>query len=439
MPRIARSTHPRIADRARSSGRRTRRIVALVAATLAAVAVPSAYAQTTPNPVTCDGYPEPRLFLESQSWWRDNGDPPLGGASEHAHSATCFPYLQTVKGAVRFDVRSLMHNMHGARLEWVRVQVYSSAYGTKTLKAINPKSGCDAHDCEFWNTLYVDTSQLPNDGLAEFRIHTEAQGPSGDRYRNLATTGWPAYVKNGKTVKDNTGSARDNTEGRGWYREPDGKTERGYENARFVGRLPQAPVSGIWEPRVRTLAGSGGEKVTRSFASIDPRFHAMPEDRGKVVLDKTGSFDGTLRIDTTQLADGAHKLFLRADAAEPTGELAGALVIPFVVDNSSTSEPTPDEPAGGEGPSIAVTQPFEGQVVSGWIGLDVDVSDPDGVSRVEYYVDGKLVAYDDTPSDFGEPWDSRKVANGQHSIVARAFDSLGNAADSLPVGFSVEN
>lgn len=286
------------------------------------------------DPLTCAGYAEQRVLLESQSGWWPGGTSSYG-AAEHVHSAACFPLYQDVSGVVRFDVRAMLHNLPvGSRVEFVRVQVHSDAYGVKTLTSLNPKTSCASADCTFWYALNADTALLPNDGRAEFRIHVETRQPDGTR--NLATNGFVAYVRNGKAVKDTRASHPypDLTEGRGWYRLPDGTTQLGYENARLPKRLPVTPLSGTWTPRIRTLAGSGGEPVTRTFVSLDPAFHAMPENPGHVLVDVTGGIDRDVAIDTMKLANGPHKLFIRAEANEPnSNKLSGALVLPFTVQN----------------------------------------------------------------------------------------------------------
>ena len=59
---------------------------------------------------------------------------------------------------------------------------------------------------------------------------------------------------------------------------------------------------------------SGGLRV---YTTIDPAFHNMPPDRGKVQLDQTGAFRGPISIDTTQLANGRHKLVVASSADNP--------------------------------------------------------------------------------------------------------------------------
>ena len=69
--------------------------------------------------------------------------------------------------------------------------------------------------------------------------------------------------------------------------------------------------------------------------TIDPAFHNMLPDSGKVQLDQTGAFRGPIAVDTTQLANGPHKLVVvsSADHSDRGSTQSGVMVIPFTVDN----------------------------------------------------------------------------------------------------------
>ncbi|KPL19403.1 MAG: hypothetical protein AMJ93_13165, partial [Anaerolineae bacterium SM23_84] len=63
----------------------------------------------------------------------------------------------------------------------------------------------------------------------------------------------------------------------------------------------------------------------------------------------------------------------------------------------------------------------------GWVTFSADAEDDQGVEKVEFLVDGQWVY-----TDFAPPYqlllDSEKLANGDHSISARAFDLAGRSA-----------
>ena len=84
-------------------------------------------------------------------------------------------------------------------------------------------------------------------------------------------------------------------------------------------------------------------------------------------------------------------------------------------------------------PTISITSPANDATVSGSVNVTANASDNVGVARVEFYVDSVL-QNTDTISPYGFTWDSTKVANGNNSIDARAFDAAGNKqADTVTV------
>jgi hypothetical protein len=92
--------------------------------------------------------------------------------------------------------------------------------------------------------------------------------------------------------------------------------------------------------------------------------------------------------------------------------------------------------------TISVKQPFEGQRVKSWIGLRSTVSDPSLVRSVEYVIDGRswsppLVGT--APPDFWKPWQSKTIANGAHTIVARATLTDGAIVQSPTRNFTTAN
>lgn len=91
-----------------------------------------------------------------------------------------------------------------------------------------------------------------------------------------------------------------------------------------------------------------------------------------------------------------------------------------------------------QAPTVSITNPSGGSTVSGLATVDASASDNVGVSKVELWVNGSLVATD-TTSPFAFSWDTTKAANGSASLAAKAFDAAGNAATSTTVTVNVSN
>jgi len=291
------------------------------ASMMLAVSLPS---QAVPDPLRCTGYPEPRVFLESQSWWEET---PGKSGSEYGHVdvGTCFPSGQTLTGNVSFDVRVVLYDEPGT-LSTVELALFGKSSGKIIAKTSNVKATCSGSDpCTMWFHLTGNTALYPLDGRQEFRFHAIVNQPNGKK--TMPSTGWQAYLKNGHPRVDYRSS--DNfTEGRGWY------TNEGYTTARLTTPMPTAPVSGVWTIGVKLAPGSGGRPVSEHFVVVDPCFTCEPESLGTTVKQGAGSFQGNVSIDTRWMSNGPHQLFLRTDAPSTTGStLSGLLVIPFVVRN----------------------------------------------------------------------------------------------------------
>ena len=93
--------------------------------------------------------------------------------------------------------------------------------------------------------------------------------------------------------------------------------------------------------------------------------------------------------------------------------------------------------AGGGDSTLPVVAASESGS-AGNITLSATASDNVGVSNVEFFVDGVLKGSDAT-SPYSLALDSTSLANGSHSLVAKASDAAGNLGSSAAVSFSISN
>ena len=286
---------------------------------------PSAQAQATPDPVTCAGYPEKRVFLESQSWWTDKNHPFPGS---HIHWGTCFPLHRpdgsvVVTGtSIHFDVKLQLHDDPGS-VSFLRIQVFQDGPDPTWIQKLSPYLRCLSPTCVVWFPIDLPLNVLTNDGRREVRmtanIGTGLTEPT-HCCRMFNTTRWPMLVRNGKSVSNYPSTNRIGAAG--WY------STTSYTNVYInADDFPFSPVGGVWQPRVNFQTAKG-------FASIDPAFHAVPPNIGTVLYDGPGgSTWRTLSIDTRLLSNGPHKLFLRTDASTSSGTGSGVFLLEFAVQN----------------------------------------------------------------------------------------------------------
>jgi hypothetical protein len=279
---------------------------------------PLTAAADNPDPLTCAGYPELRVFMDSQGWWTTT--PGQQGTNHgHVHTATCFPLHQTVKGIVPLDIRLTMHENPG-KLTSLTIQIFGD-YGAVVVaqKKFSPALTCDG-TCEWWVHLDADTGKVPYDGRQEWRIRPKINEPDGKVM--IGSTSWQTYLSNGKAKNDYR--SYDLIQGKGWY------TNASYAKARLDAGFPFAPITQNWTIKYR--CESDGPPVSECLVTVDPDFHQG--QMGTVLFQSNSSSQAqrTLTINPSQFTPGAHRLVIRGSAAHNSGSTnAGVLVIPFTI------------------------------------------------------------------------------------------------------------
>ncbi len=88
-------------------------------------------------------------------------------------------------------------------------------------------------------------------------------------------------------------------------------------------------------------------------------------------------------------------------------------------------------------PTVQITNPSDGDTVSGTVTITADASDDVGVTKVEFYIDDVLKSTDDT-APYEYVWDSTTVADGNHTIKAIAYDGDGQT-DEDQISVTTDN
>ena len=129
---------------------------------------------------------------------------------------------------------------------------------------------------------------------------------------------------------------------------------------------------------------------------------------------------------TSTATNGAHVLTARArDAADNSTTSAARNVTVAAPDTSA--------------PTVAITSPTNNAQVVDIVNVTADASDNVGVAGVQFLVDGVNSGVEDTTAPYVLAWDSRGVANGAHTLTARARDAAGNSTLSAAVTVNVAN
>jgi len=195
------------------------------------------------------------------------------------------------------------------------------------------------------------------------------------------------------------------------------------------------------------------------------------EDAGKVrvTISRTGGSTGTASVDfrTGQLSAKYDVDYVGIDQrtlAFADGETSKSVDVGIIADAVTESDETfkvlLSNPSGGavlgsvteatitikdstvapvdQAPSVQISSPANGASYTSAQAVVITASaqDDQGVTKVEFYKDGSLVATDSS-APYSFSWAVVEADNGSHSIVARAFDTAGNLTDSQAVSVSV--
>ena len=149
----------------------------------------------------------------------------------------------------------------------------------------------------------------------------------------------------------------------------------------------------------------------------------------KVYRDGTGA----AVVETYEIAGMGHAVPVDPQLSFPGGGACGS-VASYMADFDICAVSRQEQffglvAADGTSPSVQLTSPAAGATVSGSVTLAATASDDTGVSRVELLIDGAQVG-SDTAAPYEVTWNSATVADGPHTVTARAVDTSGNTATS---------
>ncbi len=123
---------------------------------------------------------------------------------------------------------------------------------------------------------------------------------------------------------------------------------------------------------------------------------------------------------------------------------AGATAVSFGLDIEAVGTLTTDDyslmDSGGVPvpPTVSLTGPAAGATLAGTVTFTASASSPVGISRVDFLVDGVVVATA-TSSPYTATWDSTTVGDGPVTVAARATDVTGNQSTSAGQAATVSN
>jgi Bacterial Ig domain len=177
-----------------------------------------------------------------------------------------------------------------------------------------------------------------------------------------------------------------------------------------------SPAAGATLRGTIGVAGTASDNV--QVASV-----AVSVDGGAYITAQ-GTTSWSFALDTRGLADGAHTIAARAKDA------AGNATTASVRFTSSNADTTP--------PVVSISAPSGGATVGGTVSVSGTASDTGGLAGVSVSVDGGLYQPATGTSSWTDGVDTSSLADGTHTVTARAIDTSGNAA-TASVSVNVQN
>jgi surface-anchored protein len=138
-------------------------------------------------------------------------------------------------------------------------------------------------------------------------------------------------------------------------------------------------------------------------------------------LDTSSPYSYTL--DTTKLTDGTH--VLTAQAFDGAGNSTTASSVSIVTDNTA--------------PTVSITAPSAGAYLANTVNVNANAADNIGVVSLQFYIDGNAVGSPESAAPYSYSWDTTQMADGTHTLTAKATDGAGNVTTSSTVSVTVEN
>jgi|GEM_PF-1015829 len=142
---------------------------------------------------------------------------------------------------------------------------------------------------------------------------------------------------------------------------------------------------------------------------------------------------GTVGIEFTKMW---YKTFSSTFTGNASAALssAGGWVINIIAFKLAPTVPVDTTP-----PTVSISSPTSGSMVSGTITVSAAASDNVGVSGVQFKLDGVNLGAENTVTPYSVSWNTAQSTNGAYTLVAVARDGAGNQATSAPVMVTVFN
>jgi thermitase len=207
-------------------------------------------------------------------------------------------------------------------------------------------------------------------------------------------------------------------------------------------------------PGVIAVAATDAGDSAATFSNYGPWISLAAPGVGILTTDLGGGYiDSTGTSPASPFVAGAAALLLSLNPQLQPQELAAALDLAsddrgapgfdphfgwgrLNVERAVTQAVALSDVPNPPTPVVSITSPPDTAAVEGTVPLAVNISDEPLVARVDYAVDGIVVASTSAPP-FTASWDTTLVASGPHALGATAYAIAGNRGAAPPITVTV--
>jgi hypothetical protein len=205
-----------------------------------------------------------------------------------------------------------------------------------------------------------------------------------------------------------------------------------YDAAGLSGTSASVPITvnnDLTAPTVSITAPTSGLTVATTGT-----VSASASDNVAVI--KVDFFDGSTLIGTDTTAPYSVSWNTRSGPNGPRTLTATAY---DAAGNSTTSAPvTVTADNDFNPPTVTLTAPTEGSLLTGTVTFQATASDDRGVTKVDFYA-GTSGLCSDATAPYACSANTRSLPNGPRALTARAYDASGNITHSAPVNVIIDN
>jgi hypothetical protein len=213
--------------------------------------------------------------------------------------------------------------------------------------------------------------------------------------------------------------------------------------ARLNGEVPPALSGGLTDPNTLAFSWPSGayryclEGWIRKPNSEDIEYlsgfnHAAATWSDAGAYEQVWTATSGAGVTFPSLANGHYTMHLRRDSTGVAGRYESNRS--FWLTGGGSEPPPVANP-----PVVTLTQPLAGSTVSGVITIAAEATDDNGVSKVEFFVNGASIGLGSSSGNvWSRSWDTATVSDGARTLRATATDTAGQSA-SHEISVTVSN